>query len=88
LLHAIHQSLLLADFKENHTLLGFYLNNTYNNKKIPETRKLKSLFMKHILQNGKMRLENKAKTLESEKTRVYYAQKTRLKNAVQEFHPS
>ncbi len=35
--------------------------------------------MKHILQNGKMRLENRTKTLESEKTRVYYAQKPRLK---------
>jgi hypothetical protein len=35
--------------------------------------------------NGKMRVENQKKKLESEKTLIY-AQKPRLKNAVQEFH--
>jgi hypothetical protein len=41
LLHAIHQSLLLADFKENHTLLSAFTLIILT-KKIPETRKLES----------------------------------------------
>jgi hypothetical protein len=46
LLHAIHSPfLLLADFTENHTLLGFYLN-----KKIPDTRKLESFYETHFVE--------------------------------------
>jgi hypothetical protein len=45
------QFILLADFKENHTLSGF--KNPYKNS---------SLFIKSILLNGKMRVENQIKT--------------------------
>jgi hypothetical protein len=53
------QSLLLADFKETHTLLWF--EKPYNNKSAK--RENSSLFMNSILWNGKMRIENKKKTL-------------------------
>ncbi len=53
------QSLLLADFKENHTLL-------FSGFKIPDKKSAKkensSLFMNSILKNGKMRVENHTET--------------------------
>jgi hypothetical protein len=62
-------SLLLADFKENHTLLLFYKYT----QKFRETRKLESIHEKHFVQR-----KNKGRKLESHKTRVN-AQNPRLK---------
>jgi hypothetical protein len=49
------QSLLLADFKENHSLLWFLKILT------SEKQAISSLFMNSILNNGKMRVENQTK---------------------------
>jgi len=75
LLHVIHSPFYCRILKKTIRYSGF--KNTY--KKIPETRELESIHEQHFVER-----KNEGRKLE---TRVY-AQKTRLKNAVQEFHLS
>jgi hypothetical protein len=71
LLHALSQSLLLADFKEKAIFFSSF-NNPY--KKNSRNKKTRVSFMKHIFAERK----NEGRKLGSEKTRIY-AQKPRLK---------
>jgi hypothetical protein len=71
---------LLADIKENHTLLWFYKNL----QKIRETRTLESDHEYHFIERENEGRKTRQE-IESEKTRVLCPE-TSTKNVVQEFH--
>jgi hypothetical protein len=80
LLHAIHSPFYRRMLTK--TILSFHFKNPYKKSANQENS---SLFMKSLLKNWKMRVENQIKTRVREDSSL--CPETSTKNAAQEFHP-